>query len=92
MNVFIQFQANVERLFNSKILSIQSDWGGEYRSLTNYLKTYGILHRIFCPYTHQQNNTVERKHRHMLRLVLHSSYMPLYLISTWLMPFIQLFF
>jgi hypothetical protein len=33
MPTFLQFQTMVERLLNSKIISVQSDWGGEYRTL-----------------------------------------------------------
>lgn len=30
LSIFLHFQAIVERLFNYKIISLQSDWGGEY--------------------------------------------------------------
>jgi len=37
----------------------------------------GISHRLSCPYTHQQNGAVERKHRHVvetgLALLSHAS-------------------
>jgi transposase InsO family protein len=42
--IFIQFQKNVKRYFNSKIKIIQSDWGGEYRSLSKILTNQGISH------------------------------------------------
>jgi transposase InsO family protein len=75
--IFIKFKKYVERYFNLQIKSIQSDWGGEYRSLSNYLATCGISHRVSCPHTHQQNGAVERKHRHIvetgLALLYHAS-------------------
>jgi hypothetical protein len=75
--IFIKFQKYVERYFNLQIKSIQSDWGGEYRSLSTYIANCGISHRVFCPHTHQQNGAVERKHRHIvetgLALLYHAS-------------------
>jgi histone deacetylase 1/2 len=47
---FIYFQTDVERQFNTKIKALQSDWGGEFRSLHKYLHSQGINHRITCPY------------------------------------------
>ncbi|XP_042982037.1 uncharacterized protein LOC122311522 isoform X1 [Carya illinoinensis] len=77
LSVFIQFQKQVELQFNSKIQSLQSDWGGEYRALHTLFKNQGIFHRISCPHTHQQNGAVERKHRHIvetgLALMAHAS-------------------
>ena len=35
---FIYFQAVVECQFDTKIKALQSDWGGEYRSLTKHLQ------------------------------------------------------
>ena len=75
--IFIKFQKYVERYFNLQIKSIQSDWGSEYRSLSNYFANCGITHRVSCPHTHQQNGAVERKHRHIvetgLALLSHAS-------------------
>ena len=34
--VFYAFQAHVERLLNTKIKAVQSDWGGEYHKLHRY--------------------------------------------------------
>jgi len=65
MPTFLQFQTMAERLLNSKIISVQSDWSGEYRNLHSYFQTHGITHCISCPHTHQQQGCVERKHRHL---------------------------
>jgi hypothetical protein len=56
----------VERLFNTKIKQIQTDWGGKFRPLNTFFHKHGILHRIFCPHTHQQQRCVECKHRHII--------------------------
>ena len=75
--VFCSFQKLVERQFNCKIKSVQTDWGGEYRSLHKYFENIGIQHRVSCPHTSQQNGSIERKHRHIvetgLSLLSHSS-------------------
>jgi histone deacetylase 1/2 len=76
-DVFIQFQAHVERILHHKIIHLQSDWGGEYRNLNTFFQKQGIVHRVACPHTHQQNGAAERKHRHIvetgLTLLAHAS-------------------
>lgn len=69
-NVFIHFKNLVENQLNAKIKTIQSDWGGEYRSLTKFFQDHGIVHRISCPYTPQQHGVVERKHIHVVEMGL----------------------
>jgi histone deacetylase 1/2 len=77
---FSEFQQLVERRFNRKIVSVQTDWGGEYERLNSFFKTIGISHLFSCPHAHQQNGAAERKHRHIvevgLALLAHAS-MPL---------------
>ena len=74
--VFYTFQTHVERLLNAKIKAVQSDWGGEYHRLHRYFERTGIVHRVSCPHTSQQNGIAERKHRHLvetgLALLAHS--------------------
>jgi hypothetical protein len=65
-----EFQALVERLFDKKILAIQSDWGGEYQKLNPFFKEVGISHHMSCPYAHQQNGSVERKDHHIVEVGL----------------------
>ena len=64
-SIFLRFQKHVELLLGTKIKSVQSDWGGEYRRLHKYFLDHGIMHYISCPHTHQQNGSAERKHRHI---------------------------
>lgn len=61
-----------EKFLTSKIKQIQTDGGGEYTShnFKNFLTQNGILHRITCPYTSQQNGIAERKHRHVIETSL----------------------
>jgi len=77
---FHEFQNLVERLFNRKIISMQTDWGGEYQKLHSFFERIGISHLVSCPHAHQQNGAAERKHRHIvevgLALLAHAS-MPL---------------
>jgi len=69
-SVFHQFQTLVERQFSLKIKSVQTDWGDEYRKLSTFFQTIGIHHRLICPHTHEQNGTVERRHRHIVETSL----------------------
>ena len=70
LSIFIKWQKYIERYFNTTIKMVQSDWGGEYRSLHNFLQNCGITHRVSCPHTHQQNGVVEHKHRHVVETSL----------------------
>lgn len=76
-SIFLAFQKLVERQFNRKIVAIQIDWGGEFRSLHTYFTSQGIQHRLTCPHTFQQNGSVERRHCTVvefgLSLLAHSS-------------------
>ncbi|KAD4178089.1 hypothetical protein E3N88_26680 [Mikania micrantha] len=63
---FKQFLVMVERQFNTKLKQVQTDWGGEFRSLSSFFQSLGILHRLSCPHTSEQNGVVERRHRHVV--------------------------
>lgn len=45
--------------------------------LKSFLVENGIHHHLICPYTHEQNEFIERKHRHItnvgLNLLAHAS-------------------
>ena len=75
--MFQKFRTLVERQFNTKIKSIQFDWGGEFHSMSPILSNLGSSHRISCPHTHEQQGKVERKHQHIvetrLSLLAHNS-------------------
>jgi hypothetical protein len=76
---FHKFQDLVERLFDRKFFSVQSDWGGEYERLNSFTKI-GISHQVSSPHAHQQNGSVERKHRHIVEVglsLLARAHMPL---------------
>ena len=66
--VFESFIALMETQFSTKIKAFQSDGGTEFlnNKVKALLQKHGILHRISCPYTPQQNGRVERKHRHIV--------------------------
>ncbi|WVZ51499.1 LOW QUALITY PROTEIN: hypothetical protein U9M48_002643 [Paspalum notatum var. saurae] len=67
---FHEFQSLVERLFNRKIVAMQTDWGGEYQRLHDFFSKVGITHHVSCPHAHQQNGAAERKHRHIVEVGL----------------------
>src|SRR4051812_39649746 len=68
--VFHNFQALVECKFNSKMVALQYDWGGEYRNLNPFFQQIGISHHVSCPHAHQQNGSAERKHKHVVEVGL----------------------
>jgi histone deacetylase 1/2 len=68
--VFLQFQAHVERMFNCKIIRMQTDWGGEYEKLHSFFQKIGISYTVSCPHAHQQNGSAERKHHHLVEVGL----------------------
>jgi len=61
------FQTLVEHQFSFKIKFVQTDWGSEYRKLNSFFQTIDIHHRLICPHTHEQNGSVERHHRHIVK-------------------------
>lgn len=69
MIAFLHYVCNV---CTKNFISVQSDWGGEFRPLWPIFQSYGIIHRITCPYSHQQNGSVERRHRHIVETSLSS--------------------
>ncbi|KAG8478760.1 hypothetical protein CXB51_028634 [Gossypium anomalum] len=63
---FGQFQKMVFTQFGKCIKKFQSDWGGEFLAFSSVFASQGILHRVSCPHTSEQNGVAERKHRHIV--------------------------
>ncbi|KAL9993337.1 putative RNA-directed DNA polymerase [Helianthus debilis subsp. tardiflorus] len=63
---FKQFVTMAERQFSTKLKTVQTDWGGEFRNLSTFFSSIGIIHRLSCPHTSEQNGVVERRHRHVV--------------------------
>jgi len=66
--IFPSFLKQMETQFDTHVKIFQSDGGGEFvnQSLQNLFKTNGIIHRISCPGTPEQNGLAERRHRHIV--------------------------
>ena len=62
----------IETQFNHTIKVFRSDNAQEYndKSFLFFLDSHGTLPQRFCPYTSQQNGRTERKHRHILDVIL----------------------
>lgn len=62
----------METQFDSKIKEFQSDGGGEFvnNQMKQFLQENGIVHRISCPHTPEQNGLAERRHKHFTELGL----------------------
>lgn len=64
--IFLNFVTFVRNTFSKNIIAVQSDWGGEFRPFHAILQKLGISHRISCSYSHVQNGSIERRHRHIV--------------------------
>jgi hypothetical protein len=73
-NISKNFSVLVERMFDRKIILMQTNWGGggrgEYEKLNSFFRHVGISHLVSYPHTHQQNRATERKHRHIVEMGL----------------------
>jgi hypothetical protein len=76
-HIFVQFQTHVEHLLDTKVKCVQSDWGGSIKNSITIFRSLGIAHRVSCLHTHQQNESAEHKHHHIvetgLALLAHAS-------------------
>ena len=68
MPTFVNFSAFVDRQISHKIITLHTDWGGEYRSLIPFLDQQGVTHIHSYPYIYQQNDLAE-KHQHIVALL-----------------------
>ncbi|GJU55993.1 putative ribonuclease H-like domain-containing protein [Tanacetum coccineum] len=65
-STFKSFVQMVERQFTTKLKNVQTDWGGEFRNLSSFFSSLGIIYRRSCPHTSEQNGFVERRNRHVV--------------------------
>ena len=78
--VFQSFKLYAEKQTGFSLLSIQTDNAKEFLCFKNFLFIHGITHRLTCPHTHQQNGSIERKHKHIVDIgltLLASSSLPM---------------
>ena len=78
--VFLRFKLLAEKQIGFLIKCLQNDNAKEFIFLTKILHDHGITHRFTCPHTHEQNGSVERKHRHVAETglaLLSAAYLPL---------------
>jgi hypothetical protein len=67
-SVFTSFKAQVKNLLTTNIKILRIDGGTEFKPITHLFPQ--IIHQTSCPYTPQQNDVSERKHRHIIELSL----------------------
>lgn len=60
----------VERQFNTQIKAFHSNYGGEFQKINSYFKKIGIVHRLPCSFTYEQNDIAEPKTRHIVDIGL----------------------
>ena len=49
---FVHFKTQVKFQLDTKLKVFQSDWGGEFRSLTPFFNSSSIIHILSCPHVH----------------------------------------
>lgn len=69
-STIINFIKLVTNQFSTTILSIQTDGGSEFKPLKQTFQALSISHRLTCPYSHQQNGSVESRHRRIVDMGL----------------------
>ena len=70
LQVFTDFKTFIEKHLERRIKTVQTDWGGEFRSFSSLLTASGIHFRHSCPHIHHQNGKIKRKHRHIVDIGL----------------------
>ena len=78
--IFPQFKKLVETYFQTSLISIFSNNGGEYQKLIPVFNHCGVSHFTTPPHTPEHNGTAERRHRHVVETglaLLHFSGLPL---------------
>lgn len=66
-NIVPRFKALVKNHFQTKIITLYSDNGGEYTGLASFLSQHGISHLTSPPHTPEHNGFAERRHRHIVK-------------------------
>jgi len=56
----------VKKFLGHSIKALQTDGGSEFIKFKPYSSSQGITHRLSCPHTSVQNDTTERKYRHLV--------------------------
>lgn len=62
----LNFKTWLKGNFPLKLHNFNQTGSGEYRKLNHHLTSCGIIHRVACPHTHEQNEAAERKIRHIV--------------------------
>jgi hypothetical protein len=62
LNSLKEFQCLVECMFKCKIISMQIDWGGEYKHLNSFFHSIGIAHLVSCPHAKRSRRTKTQTH------------------------------
>jgi len=70
LSTFIVFHKFANLLFQAKLKAIQTNNEAKFKAFLPYLCSHGIQHCFTCPYTHQQNGVIKRKHKHITELGL----------------------
>ena len=65
LNSLIRFKTFAENQTDFKLRAVQTDNAKEFLCFKSFTQLHGIFHRFTCPHTHEQNGSIERKHKHI---------------------------
>lgn len=65
----MRFYTFISVHFKAFVKYFQTDGGGS-KQFEGFLSSKGLVHRISCPYTPQQNGFVERRNRHIIETAI----------------------
>ena len=66
--MFQTFRPLVVNFFKTKIISLYTDGGSEYKNVQSYLQQNGIEDSVSSTYTPQRVAIAERRHRHIVEI------------------------
>jgi len=65
LNSLICFKTFAENQIGFKLHVIQTNNAKEFLCFKSFTQLHGIFHRLTFPHTHEQNGSIERKHKHI---------------------------
>lgn len=70
LTILTDFVCLIKNQFNASIKILRSDKGSEFfnTKCADFLASHGVIHQSSCPYTPQQNGTVERKNKYIIEV------------------------
>lgn len=82
--IFVEFHKLAKTQLGTKLKVVRTYEGGEINYLSTYFNQFGVDHILTFHYTSDQNDIVERKHRHLVKMgltLMLQAFLPLHYLS-----------